>query len=187
MGAPGGYPPPGSYPPQPYGYAPAAALPFRRNASLILAQVLAIIQSSLGMLLGIGILLLGIFGASRLQDYINQHPDQFNNTTVNFGSGVLGFVIGVGVVIFIIFALLTFLAIRAGRPSQAARWILAVVEVLFLLGSLRGLGAGGNATISSIVSIVWEGLIVIGLIIDPNTYRAYARRNLPATTAARGV
>ena len=175
---PVGYPT--GYPAQPYGYYPAARLPFKRNAFLIVAQVLAIIQGVLGLLVGLGIILLGVAGPGRLQDYINSHPGVFNNNNgVDFVNVATGVFIGIGVFVLVLFTIVLILGVAAGRPSQVARWILAILEVLFLLGSLRILGAGNTSSVAAIVQLVWEGLIIIGLIIWPATYAAYARRNLP--------
>ncbi|MBV8300898.1 MAG: hypothetical protein JOY68_03130 [Candidatus Dormibacteraeota bacterium] len=179
-GGPVGPPPvayPTGYPAQPYGYYPAARLPFKRNAFLILAQVLAILQGVLFLLGGIAAILLPIVLADRLQTAINNNNLVYNGTLIDVHTA-LAFFIVFGVIIGVIGALIILLAVLTGRPSQVARWILAILEVLFLLGSLRTLG-NGNATVYTIVALVVEGLVIIGLIIWPTTYAAYARRNLP--------
>ncbi|MBV8444595.1 MAG: hypothetical protein JOZ92_01630 [Candidatus Dormibacteraeota bacterium] len=172
---PVGYPT--GYPAQPYGYYPATRQPFKRNGFLILAQVLAIIQGVFVMLGGLAFILLPLIFIDRLQQFINDNNLVVNGTVIDAHNAIVPFIV-VGAIVAAIGVLITLLAVLAGRPSQVARWILAILEILFLLGSLRTLG-NGNATTFTIVAFVIEGLIIIGLIIWPATYAAYARRNLP--------
>jgi hypothetical protein len=153
---------------------------------LILAQVLAIIQGVLAMMLGAAIAAAPFVVEDRLQRYISQHNLAVNGTVVTVSQATVGFVVA-GAIVFIIGALLTFLAVRAGHPSQVARWFLAVIEILFLIGALRELGIGGYTGRAVIGEVVVDALIVIGLIIWPTTYLAYARRNLSGTTAVPHV
>ena len=185
-GPPSGYPaaPPGypqpypqqPYVPQPYGYGPGARLPFRRNAMLILAQVLAIIQGCFGILIGLGVILLGIAAGGAISGF-NLH----DVSGYNFAGAAAGVLIVVGVVVLVISIFVIIGGVRVGHPSQVARWLLAVYEILLLIGTVQGLtvrNASGNGAVSAIVFLVIEALILYGLIIDPATYRAFARKNL---------
>jgi hypothetical protein len=178
--APPGYPQPypqQPYAAQPYGYVPGARLPFRRNAMLVLAQVLVIIQGSLGVLVGLGVILLGIVANGAISG-LNLH----NVNGYNFAGAATGVLIAVGVVLLVLFIFVIIGGVRVGHPSQVARWLLAAFEILALLGTISSLSrqtAGtGNGPVGSIVALVIEGLILYGLIIDPATYRAFARKNL---------
>lgn len=176
--APAGYQQPYAAPypaAQPYGYTPGGHLPIRRNAMLILAQVLVIIQGILGLLLGVLFILLGV-AANSLFSGLNLH----NVNGYNIANAATGVFIGVGVVLIILFLFVIIGGVRVGRPSQIARWLLAAFEILLLLGSIESLARGtNNGVAGSIVAIVIEALILYGLIIDPATYRAFARKNLP--------
>ena len=188
-GPPSGYPaaPPGypqpypqqPYAAQPYGYAPGARLPFRRNAMLILAQVLVIIQGCLGVLAGLAFILLGIAANGAISGL------NLNNVNgYNFAGAATGVLIAIGVVLLVLFTFVIIGGVRVGHPSQVARWLLAAFEILVLLGTVSSLtrqasvSVNGNGTVSTIVALVFEGLILYGLIIDPATYRAFARKNL---------
>ena len=186
-GPPSGYPagPPGyqqpyspqPYPAQPYGYVPGARLPFKRNAMLVFAQVLAIIQGCFGVLLGLGVILLGIAAGGAISG-LNLH----NVNGVDFAATASGVLIAIGVVVLVISIFVIIGGVRVGHPSQVARWLLAAFEILALLGTISSLtrqtAGTGNGPVGSIVVLVIEGLILYGLIIDPATYRAFARKNL---------
>ncbi len=182
--APPGYPQPypqQPYAAQPYGYVPGARLPFRRNAMLVLAQVLVIIQGCLGVLVGLAVILLGIVANGAISG-LNLH----NVNGYNFAGAATGVLIAIGVVLLVLFIFVIIGGVRVGHPSQVARWLLAAFEILALLGTISsltrqttGIGTGtGNGPVGSIVALVIEGLILYGLIIDPATYRAFARKNL---------
>lgn len=178
-----GYPPaygqsyPQTYAAQPY--TPTPHMPIKRNFMLILAQTLAIIQGALGVLLGLGFIFLGI-AAGGVISSINLH----NVNGFNLAGAATGVLIGVGVVALIISILVIIAAVRTGHPSQVARWLLAAFEVLGFIGSLQALlartsvGSNSNGVIYTVVILVIEGLIIYGLVIDPATYRAFARKNI---------
>ncbi|HYL70746.1 MAG TPA: hypothetical protein VEY89_05535 [Candidatus Dormibacteraeota bacterium] len=188
---PTGYPAAPGYPPaygqsytgQPYAAQPYVAgprLPIKRNAMLILAQVLAIIQGVLGILLAAGLVLLGLALNGAISGI-----DVHNVNGFDFANGAAGFLFGFAVVVLVVSVLVIIAAVRTGHPSQVARWLLAAFEILLFIGSLQGLllrttvNGNGGSVIYSIVVLVIEGLVIYGLIIDPATYRAFARKNLP--------
>lgn len=190
LGPPTGYPAAGAPPqygqsyPQPFTaqpYVPTPHMPIKRNPMLILAQVLAIIQGSLGILVAIGLVFLGLALNGAFSGI-----DLHNVNGFNFAGGAAGVLFGVAVVALVVSVLVIIAAVRTGHPSQVARWLLAAFEILAFIGSLQGLVArstfnsngNGSGVIYSIVVLVIEGLIIYGLIIDPATYRAFGRRNL---------
>ena len=158
-------------------------MPFRRNAMLVFAQVLVIIQGSLGVLVGLAVILLGIVANGAISG-LNLH----NVNGYNFAGAATSVLIVIGVVLLVLFIFVIIGGVRVGHPSQVARWLLAAFEILLLLGTIssltrqatgNGIGTGtGNGPAGSIVALVIEGLILYGLIIDPATYRAFARKNL---------
>ncbi len=181
-GTPAAQPGPAAYPPAPQPYAPypaqpyayGARMPFKRNAMLIVAQVLAILQGILVLLAAAGAILVGV-AANGLLSGVNLH----NVNGYNFAGAATGVFIGAGVVLLIIGILVIVGGVRVGHPSQVARWLLAAWEILVLLGTLNGLRVNtGNGVVGSIVALVIEALILYGLVIDPATYRAFARKNL---------
>lgn len=190
-GPPSGYPagPPGyqqpypqpypqqPYAAQPYGYAPGGRRPFRRNAMLILAQVLVIIQGTFGvfgsaLVILVGIALNGAFSG----------VDLHNINGLNLAGVTSGFLIGAGVVGIVLSILVIIGGVRVGHPSQVARWLLAAFEILALLSAIssltRPIRGSGSGTVTSIVLLVLAALALYGLIVDPATYRAFARKNL---------
>lgn len=179
-----GYPPAygQSYPGQSYAAQPYVAgprLPIKRNAMLILAQVLAIIQGVFGILIAAGLVLLGLALNGAISGI-----DLHNVSGYNFANGAAGFLFGFAVVLLVISVLVIIAAVRTGHPSQVARWLLAAFEILLFIGTLQGLlvrttfSSNGNGVVGSIVVLVIEGLVIYGLVIDPATYRAFARKNL---------
>jgi hypothetical protein len=94
------------------------------------------------------------------------------------------------VAVLIIAILVIIAGIRAGHPSEVARWLLAVWEIvafLTILAALSGGGlglgfltllaaaAGGVGFAPVYVVLVIEALIVYGLVIHPATNQAFAR------------
>jgi hypothetical protein len=167
---PGQYPQ--TYPGQAYPYG--ARMPFKRNPMLLVVQVLAILQGILLVLAAAGFVLLGLV-ANGVFSGVNLH----NVNGYNFAGAAFGVFIGVGVVLLILGVLVIIGGVRVGHPSQVARWLLAVFEILLLLGTLSGFSTTGRAAVSSIVALVIEAIILYGLVIDPATYRAFGRKNLP--------
>jgi hypothetical protein len=149
-------------------------VPFKRNAMLIVAQVIAILQGILLVLAAAGFVLLALV-ANGVLSGVNLN----NINGYNFAGAAFGVFIGVGAVLFILGLLVIVGGVRVGHPSQVARWLLAAFEIILLLGTLSGFRTSGNATVSSIVALVIELIVLYGLVIDPATYRAFARKNLP--------
>jgi hypothetical protein len=167
---PGQYPQP--YPGQPYAYA--TKQPFKRNAMLLVAQIIAVLQGILLVLAAAAFVLLALVANGVLSGVNLQNINGYN-----FANAAFGVFIGVAVVLFILGVLVIIGGVRVGHPSQVARWLLAAFEILLLIGSVSSLRTTGNAAVSSIVALVIEVIVLYGLVIDPATYRAFARKNLP--------
>jgi hypothetical protein len=165
------------YAPQPYIPVASAPLSFERNGMLVLAQLLAIVQGILALVTGINIIRADVF---------------FNNLSPGFlvPGAVNGIVVTWGVSVLIIAILLIIGGIRTGHPSQVARWLLAVWEIvafLTILATLAGGGlglgfltlfaaaAGGVGFAPVFVVLAIQALIIYGLVIHPATNRAFAR------------
>lgn len=84
--------------------------------------------------------------------------------------------------------------LRAGYPSQFSRWLVATWEVILLVTILAALTrAGLNLGSLSVVAVDTSGvqwvspyvvltaaaLVIYGLVLDPATYRAFARQSPP--------
>jgi hypothetical protein len=95
-----------------------------------------------------------------------------------------------GVAVVTTAILMVIAGIRAGHPSQAARWLLAVWEIvafLTVLAALTGAGlglgfltllvaaAGGVGYAPIFVVLAIQALIIYGLVIHPATNQAFAR------------
>jgi hypothetical protein len=148
-------------------------MPFKRNPMLIVAQVIAILQGILLVLGAAAFVLLGL-AVNGVLSGVNLH----NINGYNFADATFGLFIGVGAVLLILGVLVIIGGVRVGHPSQVARWLLVAFEILVVLGTLSGFRTTGNAAVSSIVALVIEAIILYGLVIDPATYRAFARKNL---------
>jgi hypothetical protein len=155
-----------------------APLPFQRNGMLVLAQLLAIVQGILGLITGVNLIRADVF---------------FNNLSPGFPvpGAVNGIFITWGVAVLIIASLVIAAAIRAGHPSQIARWFLAIWEIIAFLtilaaltGNGLGLGfltllvvaaAGGAGLAPLLVVLGIQALIIYGLVMHPATNQAFAR------------
>ena len=172
--------------PQPaYAYGPApqyAVAPLRRRTGwMVFAQVIVIIEASLGILVSLAIIALGILvviNVASVNDALNSIPG-YNQLPSNFYNAAGGVFIGIGVVVLIISILWMVLGITLGRPSNVSRWIIIVLVILAIIGDLGSLAGGRNTARGSIGVIVYlavQALVLYALLIDPNTRRAFAGR-----------
>lgn len=168
------------YAPQPYNPIALPPLPFQRNGMLVLAQLLAIVQGILGLVTGVNLIRADLF---------------FNNLSPGFPvpGAVDGIFVTWGVAVLVIASLVIVAAIRAGHPSQIARWFLAIWEIIAFLtilaaltGNGLGLGfltllvvaaAGGAGLAPLLVVLAVQVLIIYGLVLHPATNQAFARLN----------
>jgi hypothetical protein len=164
---PGQYPQPypGQYPQQ---YAPPA---HRRTFFLTLAQILTIIESILYVIFGVLVILAGTV----LTSYITSNFSTFtvNGVTYDLTAYTLAFVIA-GAIGVVIGLLLLWASIRMGKPSNGARWVVIIWQILLLLGGISGLVS--RSGLYSLVVVVISVIVLYALLIDPPTRHAFTRR-----------
>ena len=103
----------------------------------------------------------------------DNYANQFGNSFVN-AAGALFFAIAVVPLIIGIVDLI--LGIVVGRPSNVARWIIIVLDVISIIVALTDFGRVNTST-GDLVLIVYLALQVIvlyALLIDPPTRRNFA-------------
>jgi hypothetical protein len=196
--SPAGAPPPTAPPPGPYspGNAYAGQMPaqpymsqpmpqpvvvkvHKRTFWLTIAQIIIILKAIFILLLAAGSIAIGVYilaaGHAALHNIpgYDNYATQFGNSFVN-AAGALFFAIAVVPLIIGIVDLI--LGIIVGRPSQVARWIIIVLDVLSIIVALADFGRV-NTNTGDIVLIVYLALQVIvlyALLIDPPTRRNFA-------------
>ena len=196
--SPAGAPPPTAPPPGPYspGNAYAGQMPaqpymsqpmpqpvvvkvHKRTFWLTIAQIIIILKAIVILLLAAGSIAIGVYilaaGHAALHNIpgYDNYATQFGNSFVN-AAGALFFAIAVVPLIIGIVDLI--LGIIVGRPSQVARWIIIVLDVLSIIVALADFGRV-NTNTGDIVLIVYLALQVIvlyALLIDPPTRRNFA-------------
>jgi hypothetical protein len=196
--SPAGAPPPTAPPPGPYspGNAYAGQMPaqpymsqpmpqpvvvkvHKRTFWLTIAQIIIILKAIIILLLAAGSIAIGVYilaaGHAALHNIpgYDNYATQFGNSFVN-AAGAFFFVIAVVPLIIGIVDLI--LGIIVGRPSQVARWIIIVLDVLSIILALADFGRV-NTNTGDIVLIVYLALQVIvlyALLIDPPTRRNFA-------------
>ncbi|TMF16317.1 MAG: hypothetical protein E6I33_04440 [Chloroflexi bacterium] len=188
-GPPDGYPPappqyPGAYPsrmPQPaypgqYGTAPYPGRVRRRTGWMTFAQVVVIVEASLGIIVSLGLIAAGAYFLSGRGNLANTNIPGYGYLTINDVHAAAGVLLGVGVVALVISILVLVLGITLGRPSNVSRWIIVVLITLGVLGDLAALAQGrsGRGAVAVIVPLVIQALVFYALVLDPNTRRAFA-------------
>jgi hypothetical protein len=196
--SPAGAPPPTAPPQGPYspGNAYAGQMPaqpymsqpmpqpvvvkvHKRTFWLTIAQIIIILKAILILLLAAGSIAIGVYilaaGHAALHNIpgYDNYATQFGNSFVN-AAGALFFAIAVVPLIIGIVDLI--LGIIVGRPSQVARWIIIVLDVLSIIVALADFGRV-NTNTGDIVLVVYLALQVIvlyALLIDPPTRRNFA-------------
>ena len=150
----------------------------RRTGWLTFAQVIVIIEASLFLLIGIGVVALGVYVMTHGND-INtafSNVSGYTPTSVNVAGGVF---VGIGAVVAVIAILWLVLGVTLGRPSNVSRWIIVVFVVLAAVGDLASLANGrytGSGVIGTLVLFGINALVLYALLIDPATRRAFAAR-----------
>ena len=168
------------YPAQPYpaggypGYGSPQAARRRRSAFLTIAQVIAIIQSLLVVLVGIVVAI----GGNSINDYF------VNQGVSTQGGGMTFTAFGVGFMILGFLFLLA--AIMLGRASHVARVVVVIFEALVIIGSLLSFVQSlapvasirprlNSSVIVALVDLILGVLVIYGLTIDPHTRRVFSR------------
>ncbi len=176
-------PQPQSFAPQPYSAQPVAAAPVKvhkRTFWLTIAQFIIIVLGLLRLLAGIAFIGFGVYiltaGSSHLATLpgYDQYVKQFGDAVVNLAASLF-FIIGVP---FFVIGLVDFiLGIVVGRPSNVARWIIIVLDVLsilYVIDILSHNDIGGLSTLIILVYLALKVIVFFALALDPATRRNFA-------------
>jgi len=196
--APPGAPPPAGPPQAPYspGGAYSGQMPaqpyvsqpmpqpvvvkvHKRTFWLTIAQIIIILKAILIILIAAASVAIGVYiltaGHAALQNIpgYDNYAHQFGNTFIN-AAGALFFAFAVVPLIIGIVDLI--LGIIVGRPSNVARWIIVVLDIISIIIALADFGrvnTGGGALIL-VVYIVLQVIVLYALLVDPATRRNFA-------------
>lgn len=162
----------------------AARAPFQRNATLVVAQLLGVAQGLAAVM--IGIYFMWELATNNFASALGA-PAAINGLFFNS-------VFPYAMAILLAGLVLTIAGLRAGHPSQFSRWLVATWEVILLvtilaaltrtalnLGSLSVLAVASSGVqwVSPYVVLTAAALVIYGLVLDPATYRAFARQSPP--------
>jgi hypothetical protein len=139
---------------------------------IILKAILIILLAAASVALGVYILAAGHAALVNIPGYDNYRA-QFGDAFFN-AAGAVFFAIAIVPLIIGIVDLV--LGIIVGRPSNAARWIIVVLDVISIIIALADLGrvnsSGGALVI--VVYLALQVIVLYALLIDPATRRNFA-------------
>jgi hypothetical protein len=190
-GAPPVYaPPPGPYSP---GNAYSGQMPYapqampqpvvvkvhKRTFWLTIAQIIIIVKAILVILLAAASVAIGVYILSAGHDALRNIPgydnyaNQFGNSFVNAAGAVF---FAVAIIPLIIGIVDLVLGIIVGRPSNVARWIIVVLDILSILIALTDFARVNSSTgdLIIVVYIVLQVLVLYAMLLDPATRRNFA-------------
>jgi len=139
---------------------------------IILKAILIILLAAASVAIGVYILTAGHAALHNIPGYDN-YATQFGNSFVNAAGAVFFAIAIVPLVIGIVDLIL---GIIVGRPSNVARWIIIVLDVISILIALTDFGRVNSST-GDLVLVVYLALQVIvlyALLLDPATRRNFA-------------
>ena len=139
---------------------------------IILKAILIILLAAASVAIGVYILTAGHAALHNIPGYDN-YANQFGNAFVN-AAGALFFAFAVVPLIIGIVDLI--LGIIVGRPSNVARWIIVVLDVLSIIIALTDLGRVNTSTgdLIVVVYVALQVIVLYALVIDPPTRRNFA-------------
>ncbi len=176
---------PQPFAPQPYSAQPIASAPVKvhkRTFFLTIAQFIIIVLGLLRLLAGIAFIGFGVYiltaGSSHLATLpgYDQYVKQFGDAVVNLAASLF-FIIGVP--FFVVGVVDLILGVIVGRPSNVARWIIIVLDVLSILYVIDILGhndLGGLSTLIIVVYLALKVIVFYAMALDPPTRRNFAGR-----------
>jgi hypothetical protein len=189
---PGGPPPPGPYSPggayagqMPQQYVsqpmpqPVVVKVHKRTAFLTIAQFIIIVFAIARILLGILAAGIGVLFLTAGRARIESLPG-YDQAARQLGSGVVNvlaaFLFAVAAYWLISGVIDLVLGIVVGRPSNVARWIIIVLDVISLLYVIDLLtrGIGGAFTLIPLVFLIGKAIVLYALLLDPPTRRNFA-------------
>ena len=139
---------------------------------IILKAILIILLAAASVAIGVYILTAGHAALHNIPGYDN-YANQFGNAFVN-AAGALFFAFAVVPLIIGIVDLI--LGIVVGRPSNVARWIIVVLDVLSIIIALTDFGRVNSSTgdLILVVYLALQVIVLYALLIDPATRRNFA-------------
>jgi hypothetical protein len=151
----------------------------KRTAFLTIAQLIIILFAIARILLGVlaagvGVLFLTA-GRARIESLpgYQQAAGQLGNGVINV---LAAFLFAVAAYWLISGVIDLILGIIVGRPSNVARWIIIVLDVISLLYVIDLLtrGVGGLFTLIPLVFLIGKAIVLYALLLDPPTRRNFA-------------
>jgi hypothetical protein len=192
---PAGGPPPVGPPQGPYspGNAYSGQMPYtpqampqpvvvkvhKRTFWLTIAQIIIIVKAILVLLLAAGSIAIGVYILAAGHDALRNIPgydnyaNQFGNAFLN-AAGALFFAFAVVPLIIGIVDII--LGIIVGRPSQVARLIIVVLDVISILIAIADFGRVNSSTgdLILVVYLVLQLIVLYAMLLDPATRRNFA-------------
>jgi hypothetical protein len=172
----------GQMPSLPYGAQPAAVVPVKvhkRTFFLTLAQIIIVVKAIITILIALGIGALGVYilvaghaAIANIPGY-NQYQTQFGTSFINTAGAIF---IAIAVIPLIIGIVDIILGIVVGRPSNVARWIIIVLDVLSILIALADFGRVNTSAgdLILVVYLILQVIVLYALLVDPPTRRNFA-------------
>jgi hypothetical protein len=154
----------------------------QRTFFLTVAQIIITARAALILLTGIASLSAGAYvlvaGREKLSTLpgYEQYFTQFGDAVVD---AAVAFFIVAGAVLLVIGVIDLLLGIFVGRPSNSARWIIIVLDVLTALGLLSRLSAHltNTGALILVVLLALKVVVFYALAVDPATRRTFAGIN----------
>jgi hypothetical protein len=151
----------------------------KRTAFLTIAQFIIIVFAIARILLGILAAGIGVLFLTAGRARIESLPG-YDQAARQLGSGVVNvlaaFLFAVAAYWLISGVIDLILGIIVGRPSNVARWIIIVLDVISLLYVIDLLtrGIGGAFTLIPLVFLIGKAIVLYALLLDPPTRRNFA-------------
>lgn len=151
----------------------------KRTFWLTIAQIIIIVKAILVILLAAASVAIGVYILAAGHDALRNIPgydnyaNQFGNAFVN-AAGAIFFAFAIVPLIIGIVDLI--LGIIVGRPSNVARWIIVVLDILSILIALSDFTRvnSGTGDLIIIIYLVLQVLVLYAMLVDPATRRNFA-------------
>jgi len=151
----------------------------KRTFWLTIAQIIIILKAILIILIAAGSAAIGVYilvaGHAALHNIpgYDNYATQFGNSFVNAAGAIF---IAIAVVPLLIGIVDLILGIIVGRPSNVARWIIVVLDVVSIVIALADFANAKTSTgdVILIVYLVLQVIVLYALLLDPATRRNFA-------------
>jgi hypothetical protein len=158
--------------------APVRVKVHKRTFFLTIAQIIIIVKAILTILVALGIGAIGVYiliaghaAIANIPGY-NSYQTQFGNSFVNAAAYIFIVIAFVPLVIGIVDIIL---GVVVGRPSNVARWIIIVLDVLSIIVALADFGRVTSAgTLFLLIYLALQLIVLYALLLDPPTRRNFA-------------